>query len=129
MLLHKRFLNNSATIDHLQGIHLFAFEFAKIVTRDSFWSCKFYVFTDLLFVLHHLADGMFRFYVLTVYGTMAYYEHMDVMTLRPAITPILISHILLTEYDRNGPEYAGNLWIYNIVCAWCRFDYVGLMHA
>jgi len=48
MFLHKCFLNISATIDHLQGIHVFAFEFAKVVKRDSFCSCKFYVFTSLL---------------------------------------------------------------------------------
>ena len=85
------------------------FEFAKIVTRDSFWSCKFYVFTALFFVLRYLAYGIFRFYVLNIYGTMTCYEHMDVMTFRSAISSIFISHMLLPEDDRSGPEYAGNL--------------------
>ena len=109
MLLYKRFLNISAMIDHLRGTQLFAFEFAKIVTRNSFWSCKFYVFTALFFVLHYLAYGIFRLYVLNIYGIMTCYEHMDVMTFRPTITPIFISHILSPEDDRNEPEYAGNL--------------------
>jgi len=40
---------------------------------------------------------------------MTYYEHMDVMTLKPAITSVFISHILLPEDYGNEPEYAGNL--------------------
>jgi hypothetical protein len=96
------------------------------VTRDCFWSCKFYVFTALFFVLHYLAYGIFWFYVLNI---MTCCEHMDVMTFRPALTPIFVSHMLLPEDDRNDPKYAGNLWKYNSVSAWCRFDYIGLMHA
>jgi hypothetical protein len=34
---------------------------------------------------------------------------MDIMTFRPAITPIFIPHMFLPEDYRNGPEYAGNL--------------------
>ena len=128
MFLRNLFLNISATIDHLQGIHLFAFEFAKVVKRDSFCSCKFYVFTSLFFVLHYLTYGIFGFYIWNIFGTLTYHEHMDVMTFKPVITPIFISHMLLPEDDRKGSEYAENLWKYNLVCAWCRFDYIGLMH-
>jgi hypothetical protein len=40
---------------------------------------------------------------------MIYCGYMDVMTFRPAIIPIFISHMLLPEDYGNGPEYAGNL--------------------
>jgi len=98
----------SATNCHLQGIHLSASEFAKVVKRDSFCSCKYYVFTSLFFVLHYLTYGIFAFYVLNIYGTLTYYEHTDVI-FRLAINPIFVSRMLLPEDDRNGSEYAGNL--------------------